>query len=379
MRVKTTAVESNVFLKQFAAKAFSADSRWNPRYWGRPVFALASAMLRWPRTSTVCLVLVVGGVDYLTNFGLSLSVFYLLAIGIAAWFVSRWFAVGLSVLSVMVWLGAQYAAGARYYYSLVPTIWNSVILLVSYLVVVWLLRSLRALHDELESRVRQRTAALIEEATERDRLEKEVLNIGERERQRIGHDLHDSLCQHLTAAALAGQVLQEKLGAKSLPESTDAGSLVQLVEQAVEDTRQLARGLAPVELTGEGLMDSLRELATMTEERSKIHCNFICEKSALINDSAIATHLYRIAQEAVNNAIKHAKPSHIVIRISGSNDLVELVVRDDGVGFPQPPPKNRGMGMWIMNHRAGMIGASLDVRCPVEGGTVVSCALRGNL
>ena len=372
-------VERNAFLKQFAAKAFSANSRWNPRYWGRPVFALASTMLRWPRTSTVCLVLVVGGVDYLTNFGLSLSVFYLLAIGIAAWFVSRGFAIGLSVLSVIVWLGAQYAAGARYYYSSVPTIWNSVSLLVSYLVVVWLLRSLRALHDELEARVRQRTAALIEEATERDRLEKEVLNIGERERQRIGHDLHDSLCQHLTAAALAGQVLQEKLGAKLLPEATDASSLVQLVEQAVEDTRQLARGLAPIELTGEGLMDSLRELAVMTEERSKIHCDFICEKSALINDSAIATHLYRIAQEAVNNAIKHAKPSHIVIRISGSHGQIELVVRDDGVGFPPVPPKNRGMGMWIMNHRAGMIGASLVVRSPVEGGTVVSCSLRGNL
>ena len=333
-------------------------------------------MIGWPRTSTTCFVLVVGSVDYLTRFGLSLSVFYLLAIGIAAWFVGRGFAVVLSVLSVVVWLIAQYAAGARYDNSIVTT-WNAVILLVSYLVVVWLLRSMRTLHDELEDRVRQRTAALSEEAAERDRLEKEVLNISERERQRIGHDLHDSLGQHLTAAALAGQVLQEKLAAGLFSEARDAGILVQLLNQAIEDTRQLSRGLAPIEMSGEGLMDSLRELTATTEERSKIRCDFIYEKPVLINDPATATHLYRIAQEAVNNAVKHAKPSHIGIQLSDFDGGIELIVEDNGIGIPQPRQKNRGMGLWIMNHRAGMIGATLAVQHPAEGGTSITCTLRG--
>ena len=348
--------------------------RWRPMYWGRPIFIWAA----------IIIVLVVGVVDYLTHFGISLSVFYLLAVGIAAWFVSRGFAVVLSVLSVVVCLAAQYATGARSTYLIVP-VWNAGISLVSYLVVVWLLRSLRALHDELEARrdelearVQQRTAALIGEAAERDRLEKEILNIIERERQRIGHDLHDSLGQHLTAAALAGQVLQENLTASLSREAADADSLVQLVEQAVELTRQLSRGLAPIELTGEGLMDALHELVVSTEDRSKIRCDFIYEEPVLIADPTVATHLYRIAQEAVNNAVKHAKPENIVIQLSDINGVVELVVEDNGVGLPEPPRKG-GMGLWIINHRAGMIGAVLTMQRPIAGGTSITCTLRGQL
>ncbi len=343
-------------------------SRWRTVFWGRPLFILAA----------ITIVLVVGAADYLTGFEISFSVFYLLAVSIAAWFVGRSFAVAISALSVVVSLAGDYKAGAQYSNSFVP-VWNAVISLVSYLVVVWLLRSLRSLHDELEARVRQRTAALTEEVAERERLEKEILNISEHERQRIGHDFHDSLGQHLTATAMAGQVLQEKLAAKSLPEATDANSLVQLVEQAVELTRQLSRGLAPIEMTGEGLMDSLRELATSTEDRSKTRCDFICGEPVLMHDSPAATHLYRIAQEAVNNAIKHAKASRIVIRLSGNNGVVKLVVEDNGVGLPQPLPKGSGMGLRIMNHRAGMIGASFAVQCQTEGGTSVTCTLPGQL
>ena len=343
--------------------------RWRPMYWGRPIFIWAA----------IIIVVVVGLVDYLTHFGLSLSVFYLLAIGIAAWFVGRGFAVALAVLSVVVCMVAQYAAGAQSNYPIVP-VWNAAISLASYLVVVWLLRSLRSLHDDLEARVQQRTAALIEEATERDRLEKEILKIIERERQRIGHDLHDSLGQHLTAAALAGQVLQEKLVASASLEAADADSLVVLVEQAVELTRQLSRGLAPIELTGEGLMDALRELTASTEERSKIRCDFIYEEPVLIADSTVATHLYRIAQEAVNNAVKHAKPANIVIQLSNKNGAIELVVEDNGVGLPQPLPRGRGgMGLWVINHRAGMLGARLAITRPSEGGTAITCTLRGHL
>jgi signal transduction histidine kinase len=114
-------------------------------------------------------------------------------------------------------------------------------------------------------------------------------------------------------------------------------------------------------------------------DRSKIRCDFICGEPVLIHDSPTATHLYRIAQEAVNNAIKHAKASRIIIRLSSNNGVVDLVVEDNGMGLPQPPPKGGGMGLRIMNHRAGMIGASFSVQHMTEGGTSVACALAGQL
>jgi signal transduction histidine kinase len=322
------------------------------------------------------IVLVVGVVDYLTGFEISFSVFYLVAVSIAAWFVGPGVAVALSVLSVIVWLAGDYAAGARYSNSFVP-VWNAVISLGSYLVVVWLLRSLRTLHDELEERVRQRTSALTEEMAERERLEREILDVGERERQRIGHDFHDSLGQHLTATAMAGQVLQEKLAAKALTEADDASGLVQLVEQAIELNRQLALGLSPIEMAGEGLMDALRELASGIQERSKIRCDFVCDDPVFIDDSTTAMHLYRIAQEAMNNAVKHAKASHIILRLSHDGGGITLGVQDNGVGLPAPLPKSGGMGLRIMGHRAGMIHATFAVRPGAQGGTLVTCALRG--
>ena len=329
-------------------------------------------------TTALAIMLVVGVADYLTGVEISFSVFYLLAVAVAVWFVSTRFGVVISILSVATSLAGDLAAGAHYSHTFVP-VWNSAITLAFYLVAVWLLARVRSLHQELEERVRQRTSALTEEMGEREGLEGEILSIGERERQRIGHDFHDSLGQHLTATAMAGQVLQEKLAAKSLPEATDANNLVQLVEQAVELTRQLSRGLAPIEMTGEGLMDSLRELTASTEERSKIRCDFVCADLVLIRDSSTAMHLYRIAQEAVNNAIKHAKASRIIIRLSRDNGTVTLGVQDNGLGLPQPLPKGGGMGLRIMEYRAGMIGASFALLRPTEGGTSVTCTLRGRL
>ena len=126
-------------------------------------------------------------------------------------------------------------------------------------------------------------------------------------------------------------------------------------------------------------MDALGELVASTEERSKIRCDFIYEEPVLIMDSTIATHLYRIAQEAMNNAVKHARPSSLLIQWSNRNGVIEMIVEDNGVGLPDPLPKKRGMGLWIINHRAGMIGAELSVQRPPAGGTAITCTLRGQL
>src|SRR6476660_651630 len=240
----------------------------------------------------LAVLVVIGIVDYLTGFEILFAVFYLLEVGLATWFVGRGFGSVMSVLSVVVWIGGDMAAGAHYSRPFVP-IWNAMILLVLYFIVVWLLHSLRKLHDELETKVRERTLALTQEMNERSRLEKEILEISEREQRRIGHDLHDSLCQHLTATALAGQVLGQKLQARSLPEAEDANKIVELVENGIALARTLARGLYPVEMESEGLMVAFEELARNIRAVSKVTCVFECEPPVLIHDAAVAMHLYR--------------------------------------------------------------------------------------
>jgi signal transduction histidine kinase len=243
-------------------------------------------------------------------------------------------------------------------------------------VVVWLLTRLRLLNKELEARVRQRTAALTEEMAERERLESELLDISEREQRRIGHDLHDTLGQHLTGAALAVQVLEEKLTTRGVPEAADAGKAVELVEEGIALARKLAKGLHPIEMEAEGLMQALEELAATTSELFKVSCRVECDSPVLIHAAATSGHLYRIAQEAISNAVKHGKAKNIVISLETRDDGISLQVKDDGAGLPDVLPKDTGMGLRIMAHRASMIGAAFQARRDEAGGTVVWCMLR---
>ena len=326
-------------------------------------------------TAALLLVAVIGVVDYLTGFETSFSAFYLLAIGLAAWRVGRGFAIFISVLSVAVSLAGDLANGAHFSSPFVPA-WNAVLLLTFYLVVVWLLARLRSLHQHLETQVRQRTAALTEEMAERERLERELLEISEREQRRIGQDLHDGLCQHLTGATLAGQVLEGKLAALQLAEAADATKVVELVEEGINLSRRLAKGLYPVEIEADGLMLALEEYADTTSELFKVSCRFECDLPVLIHDAATAGHLYRIAQEAVRNAIKHGRARNILIRLEASEESTVLSVKDDGAGLPEPLPKDRGMGLRIMAHRAAMIDGRFSARPDAAGGTLVACELR---
>jgi len=227
----------------------------------------------------------------------------------------------------------------------------------------------------LETQVRQRTVALTDEMAERERLERELLEISEREQRRIGQDLHDGLCQHLTGATLAGQVLEGKLTALQLPEAADATKVVELVEEGINLSRRLAKGLYPVEIEADGLMLALEEYAKTTGELFKVNCRFECDLPVLIHDAATAGHLYRIAQEAVRNAIKHGKAKNILIRLEASEESTVLSIKDDGTGLPELLPKNRGMGLRIMAHRSAMIGGRFNVRRDETVGTLVTCEL----
>lgn len=319
------------------------------------------------------LLALIGVVDYLTGFEIMFSLFYLLVVGLATWFVGRWFGLLISVLSVAAWIGGDLAAGAHYSNALVP-IWNALILLALYVIVVWLLANLRSLHRDLTSRVEQRTHALKEEMRQRQRLEKEILQVSEREQRRIGHELHDGLCQHLTATALAGQVLGERLSARSLAEAADAEKVVELVEEGINMARNLARGLYPVEMDAEGLMAAFQDLADSITKATRIQCAFQCDKPVLINDDNVATHLYRIAQEAVTNAVRHGKPKRILLSLQERNNEIRLTVEDDGAGLPENVQESRGLGIRIMAYRAAMLGGAFSIEPAPTGGTIVTCS-----
>jgi PAS domain S-box-containing protein len=209
--------------------------------------------------------------------------------------------------------------------------------------------------------------------TERKGLEEAILEISAREQRRIGQDLHDGLGQHLTGIAFMSKVLQEKLSDKSLPEAVEAAEIVKMLNQAIDNTRQLARGLHPVAAEPLGLMSALKKWASEVEGLFHIGCSFQCEKPLQIHDANLATHLYRIAQEAVNNAIRHGRSRNIVIGLSGKNGTGSLTIQDDGEGFREKQADHPGVGLSIMNYRADMVGGSLKVQTNEGRGVTVTC------
>jgi signal transduction histidine kinase len=209
--------------------------------------------------------------------------------------------------------------------------------------------------------------------TGRKILEKQIAEISEREQRRIGQDLHDGLCQHLVSTAFAATLLQRKLEEKKVSDAAAAEQIADMINDAISQARGMARGLHPVRLEEDGLAPALEQLAEMTQMLTGISCEFHIQGEVIINDPIAAANLYRIAQEAVNNALKHAKAQHISVDLEAVEEEITLTIRDDGVGISREST-GRGMGLYIMNHRARLIGASLDVRRGAAGGTIVNCS-----
>jgi signal transduction histidine kinase len=225
--------------------------------------------------------------------------------------------------------------------------------------------------DRLE---RDRRLASAEE--DRKQLEQQILAISEREQRRIGQDLHDGLGQHLAGIELMTQSLEQKLAAKSKTEAVQAAKIAQHVRDAIRQTRALARGLSPVELDAGGLMSALHELADNVQNMFRVKCAFRCEEPVLIRENTVATHLFRITQEAVSNAIKHGKAGQIEIELSASQERVMLSIKDNGSGLPPDISHATGMGLRIMHYRAAMSGGALAIQNDSHGGTTVVCSIR---
>jgi PAS domain S-box-containing protein len=209
----------------------------------------------------------------------------------------------------------------------------------------------------------------------RKQLEREILEVSDREQRRIGHDLHDGLCQHLAGIELMSQVLEKKLAPKNKEGAQRAADIARNVREAIGQTRSLARGLSPVTLESEGLASALNELAVNTEKMFRVRCRFDFDSQVTVPSHATATHLFRLAQEAISNSVKHGKASEISIHLKSDPGWIYLGISDNGTGFSQgTAAKSNGMGLRIMRFRAGMIGGTVTIERNAGGGTIVICS-----
>jgi two-component system, LuxR family, sensor kinase FixL len=221
---------------------------------------------------------------------------------------------------------------------------------------------------------------IVHDLTERTMLEKQVLEISDSEKRRIGQDLHDGLGQTLTGIGFKSKALENKLAKQNLPEAQTARQLAELVTQAISQSRAIARGLQPVSVERTGLMAALSDLASQLSEIFRIECAFDCPQQVPIRDLSVALHLYRIAQEAANNAIKHGRATRVSISLTRGADKVRLAVEDDGCGFSRGSlAHSSSSGLLIMRYRASLVGGALSIESQPGRGTVVSCIVSEDL
>lgn len=242
---------------------------------------------------------------------------------------------------------------------------------------------LRLTHEEVERKVQERTLELVQcnrvlqtEIQERKKAEKEILEVTQEEQRRFGSQLHDGLCQELTAILVFAKGLTQKMERENRLDIAELKKISDLLHGAVDQARNTARGLYPGELEGNSLMHTLEELTSGTQELSDISCRFHCPEPILINDNNIATHFYKIAQEAVSNAVMHGKPRSIEVGLVQRGGTITLTVKDDGIGFIPDPLNSNGIGLKIMKYRAHLMGASFQIAPNPPHGTVLQCGLK---
>jgi signal transduction histidine kinase len=304
----------------------------------------------------VVLAVGIGWIDRVTSYEVSLVLFYSLPILLMVWFANRMSAVIIAMLCTGIWWWADWASGHMYTRGW-HEVWQTLFGLIYFLLFI------------VGATMAKARIALLEHSR---RLEQEIIRISEREQRRIGQDLHDGLCQYYAAVGCAAGSLKHTLEKEGSLAAKSASELEELIMKGVWEARNVARGLAPVENDQWGLQFALEELASSTGKLLDIHCRFFCDRAVFVFDSTCATQLYRIAQEAINNASRHGKATVVDIRLSSTNEDVTMVIEDNGCGIPQPLPRNGGMGLSIMQYRARIIDGHLDIVPRPGGGTTIS-------
>lgn len=218
-------------------------------------------------------------------------------------------------------------------------------------------------------------AGIVRDISDQRRLEQEVLKISDHERRRIGQDLHDGLGQMLTGIGLMSRSLEKKLERDQSAAVEQAGEITRLIRKADKYAKNLSRGLLPVDFEVRGLVTSLERLAANAERMFGITCTFREENPPVFHDSTIVEHLFRIAQEAISNAVKHGLSSEVHLELFATPEYACLRVTDNGNGFSRHWHEKKGSGMDIMQFRARLIGANLNISNREEGGARLNCIL----
>ncbi len=311
--------------------------------------------------------LLVGWVDWITSYEINFALVYATLVVVSAWVGGRNVAIWVAVTNVIIsdvanWTSQPYKSTVGYCLSNFNrlTFWCFMGVL-----------------TDLVRRRQNADAERIQALEELRQLEIEIISVSEHEQQRIGQDLHDGLCQQLAAIGCAARALADDLQAGSRPEAEDATKIEQAIQESVQDARGLARGIFPVHVDRIGLSAALAEMAQSTQRLTGVPIHVTDSAEVQLDDPEVAMHLFRIAQEAVANAVKHSGAREVVLSLLPDNDYLELRVDDNGKGLPaRTQASSTGMGLRTMRYRAHALGAELAIEPRAGGGTSLWCRLK---
>lgn len=317
----------------------------------------------------------IGWIDYMTGTRMSFVVFYLIPVAVSVAWMGRTAGVLAASASVVIRFVADSSDREATFHD-AWLWWNSFGSLLVYLVVVWILDALIRFHRQLEHRVRERTAALEDEVRKRQEVQRDLLNLSASERSAMGRELHDQLGQHLVGTAMAAQVLAQRLHTRDENGGREARKIAELVEQGIAQTRQLAHGLLLTQIEPSRLSAEFEELcAAMRQQYPRVACECRIESPPVLGDAMAAAQVFRIGQEALRNALRHARAQRVVLTLGGDAEWLLLQVIDDGEGLPPEGARGAGLGLNIMKHRAEHLGTRLEVDSTPGGGTRITCAV----
>jgi signal transduction histidine kinase len=316
---------------------------------------------------SVVLLFGIAWLDLATGHQISLVLFYCVPIIFAVWLCDNKSAFAVAGLAGVLWSWADILLGYAYSSAAVRA-WEIAIRFVFFFLIALSGIATKERHRASVARIR-----LLEHLR---RLEQQIIEVSEYEQQRIGRDLHDGLCQYLAAVGCAAGSLKKELEEIDLAKSaTKAAEIQKLIEESVKQARNLAHGLMPVQLDEAGLPAALQELTASTSRLLRMDCTFEFAGENWFTDPGKATHLYRIAQEAINNATKHGKAQNVEVRLSANSDVMSLSIADDGTGFSKSEKQMNGVGISIMRYRANVVGGEFEIEQRPARGTIVSCTV----
>jgi signal transduction histidine kinase len=333
-----------------------------------------------PKTIAQCwlitslLTAAVGYTDWLSGSEVSFSVFYLLPVGYATWFLGPRAGCLTSVACAIIWFSVEARFGRAYSEPWIP-VWNASVRVVFFGLGVSAVAFARRTENRLLRDVEYGTARLVEEANHRQRLEHEMTELLAQEQVRIAQDLHDGLGQYLSALAFQTRILAEDLAQECSPHAIHAERMMALIRKTNQITRQLDRALRLPETGTGGLLPAVRALAMEFEQLTGVRCEVEADQNTIPLDDFRTMMLFRIVQEAFSNAVKHAKPSLIRASLMVIDQTLHVKVVDDGSPMQKHSAEDVGAGLRIMAIRAELIGARLRTAATGSAGFAVECAV----